>query len=201
MGDAAIDDFLAGLGPSGAGAARGARGCADSSLSETVEPSALWTRRNWRARLPAHRALRKGSAVVYRLVLPALLALVLAAPAGAASRSASTAAAWCQGAVSWQAARRSVGDVVRVKGRVVRSYYAASSSGRPTFLDLGRGYPDANRLTILIWGSDRANFPSAPERMFKRGTMLCAQGLVSRYRGVAQMEVALYDRAGRLLSF
>jgi hypothetical protein len=111
------------------------------------------------------------------------------------------AKAWCTGAVSWRAARAQIGEPVRVKGRVVRSVYASRSAGKPTFLDLGNAYPKQNRLTILIWGRNRRNFPSAPERMFRRGRLICAQGFVRRYRGVPQIEVALWDAEGNLLSF
>lgn len=109
--------------------------------------------------------------------------------------------AWCTGSVSWRAARSQIGELVRVKGRVVRSAYASGSAGKPTFLDLGSAYPKRNRLTLLIWGRNRRNFPSAPERMFRRGRLVCAQGFVQRYRGVPQIEVALWDTKGRLLSF
>jgi hypothetical protein len=79
--------------------------------------------------------------------------------------------------------------------------YARSSNGRPTFINLGAAYPNPNRLTILIWGEDRPNFPRAPERMFGPGQTICAQGRVTLYRGVSEIEVALWDAQGRLLSF
>jgi hypothetical protein len=141
------------------------------------------------------------------------LAVVAAALGSAATGSAaqhagstataapSTATAWCAGAVGWKTARASVGDVVRVKARVVSTYYARSSRGRPTFIDLGAAYPNPRRLTILIWGRNRVNFPRPPERMFRGGQLVCAQGMVSTYRGVSQIEVALWDAAGRLMSF
>ena len=130
-------------------------------------------------------------------------AALAAAPAGSTRSSAvpSTASAWCQGWESWRSARQSVGELVRVKARVARSYFASSSRGQPTFLDLGHAYPSPSRLTVVIWGRNRVNFPRPPERMFRRGTTICAQGFVRRYRGVAHIEVALWDAKGRLLSF
>lgn len=118
-----------------------------------------------------------------------------------ASGNHSAARAWCGGSESVRSATRSAGGFpIRVKARVVRSYYASSAPGRPTYLDLGYAYPNPRRLTVLIWGRDRVNFPRAPERMFHAGTMICAQGLVSRYRGVAQIQVSLWDPLGNLLS-
>ena len=139
--------------------------------------------------------------------VPSVIAAVFVTAALAAGGGSSAAAkptrssAWCAGSMTWKAARSQVGELVRVKARVVTAYYARSSRGRPTFLDLGYAYPNRSRLTLLIWGRDRVNFPSAPERMFRAGTMVCAQGVVSTYRGVTQIEVALWDRSSRLLSF
>jgi hypothetical protein len=127
-----------------------------------------------------------------------LVAVVSDAPA---SVSPARSSAWCSGAISWQSARQHVGQPVRVKARVVTAFYARSSRGRPTFLNLGYAYPDTRRLTVLVWGRNRVNFPRAPEQMFRAGTTICAQGVVKRYRGVAEIEVALWDPQDRLLSF
>lgn len=145
--------------------------------------------------------MRRSFAVLVVAAFSAALAASVVAPAAEAIPTVSSKA-WCQGAVSWQAAKASSGELpVRVKARVVSSLYASSSSGRPTFLNLGRDYPSPARLTVVIWENDRVNFPRAPERMFRTGTIVCVQGFVSRYRGVAQIEVALYDAQDRILSF
>jgi len=88
-----------------------------------------------------------------------------------------------------------------VKARVTSTHYARSSRGRPTFIDLGRTYPDPRRVTIVIWGEDRTNFPQPPEQMFRRGRLICAQGAPSLYRGTVQIEVGVWDPESRLLSF
>jgi DNA/RNA endonuclease YhcR with UshA esterase domain len=129
-----------------------------------------------------------------------LAALVAAIGVSGGAASASSAA-WCKGGVSVQTARARVGKVVRVKARVAGTHFARSSSGSPTFIDLEFAYPDARRLTLVIWEEDRGSFPSAPERMFRRGSTVCAQGYVSRYRGAAEIEVSLWDAASRLLTF
>ena len=138
--------------------------------------------------------------------LIALLAFVVtfafAAAAPQAGRAAEArASAWCPSATTWQVARTRVGDTVRLKARVASVYFARSARGRPTFIDLGFAYPNPRRLTLLIWGRDRSNFPTAPERMFRPGTLVCAQGVIASYRGVAQMEVGVWDARARLLSF
>lgn len=130
-----------------------------------------------------------------------LIAAVATVVAAAAFTAPAGNAAWCKGGVGVAKARASVGHPVRVKGRIASVYYARTSSGSPTFIDLGFAYPDRRRLTLVIWREDRGNFPSAPERMFRRGSLVCAQGVVSRYRGAAQIEVGLWDAESRLITF
>lgn len=134
----------------------------------------------------------------------ALLVLLVAVgvspgSAQAAPASESRATAWCSGAVSWQTAARRVGSVVRVKARVASGVFARSSNGRPTFLNLGNAYPNPSRLTVIIWGRNRSRFPRAPEAMFRPGTVVCVQGLVETYRGVAEIESRRWDAQARVL--
>jgi hypothetical protein len=126
-------------------------------------------------------------------------AVVVAAVLGGAASTAS--AAWCKGGVTVAAARASVGKTIRVKGRVASAYFARTSSGAPTFIDLQYAYPDPRRVTLVIWQENRLNFPAPPERMFRRGTVVCAQGRVARYKGAAEIEVSLWDPASRLVTF
>ncbi|MGI8708456.1 MAG: hypothetical protein ACR2LG_09685 [Actinomycetota bacterium] len=111
------------------------------------------------------------------------------------------ATAWCQGSQAWQSVRRHLGVPIRVNARVASVHYASSSNGRPTFINLGNRYPNANRVTVLIWGQNRRNFPRAPERMFRRGQTICVQGVAEMYRGSPEIEVSLWDPASHMLSF
>jgi len=134
-----------------------------------------------------------------------LFVLVIAAAFPSTSGSSvaveSRTAAWCNGSQSWTSVHGSIGDLVRVKARVASAYFARSPRGQPTFLDLGRAYPNPSRIKIVIWGSDRVNFPRAPERMFRAGQLVCAQGVPSLYRGAVQIEIAVWDAESRLMSF
>jgi len=135
--------------------------------------------------------------------LAAALALatgLLAASAPAQGANA-RAEAWCSGSQPWTTVRSSLGEPVRVKARIASVYYARSSRGRPTFIDLGVAYPNPRRVTLVVWGEDRDNFPRAPERMFRRGQIICAQGVPSLYRGVTQIVVGVWDADSRLVSF
>jgi hypothetical protein len=135
--------------------------------------------------------------------LAAVIAVcVIAGPAFTQdSNAARESKTWCAGGQSWSSVGRHLGDPIRVKARVASVVYARRSSGRPTFINLGRRYPHPKRVTLVIWGEDRANFPRAPERMFRRGMIVCAQGIPSLFRGVPQIEIAVWDPQDRLLSF
>ncbi len=90
--------------------------------------------------------------------------------------------------ISWNDAHRFVGQTKTVCGNVVRTTFAENTTGQPTYLDLGRAYPDPSRLSIVIWGNQRANFPTPPETMYRNKT-ICVNGVIKTYQGVAQIEV------------
>jgi hypothetical protein len=119
----------------------------------------------------------------------AVLALATIGIAGASAQRPSTVSASksCRGAVSWQTARKYMGRYATIKGPVAGSKYAASSNGSPTFLNIGVDYPNPRRVTVVIWGENRARFGS-PERRY-RGHTLCVRGLVEAYGGVPEIEV------------
>jgi hypothetical protein len=69
----------------------------------------------------------------------------------------------CSGAISWNAALSHIGETLTVEGPVVSAHYASDSNGKPTFLNVGKDYPDPGRFTVVIWGEDRGRFSSPPE--------------------------------------
>ena len=54
--------------------------------------------------------------------------------------------------INWIEADDYVGEFVTVCGPVVSAYFATSTNGQPTFLNIGKEYPDPERFTALIWG-------------------------------------------------
>jgi hypothetical protein len=70
---------------------------------------------------------------------------------------------------------------------VVSAKYAANSRAQPTFLDMGRPYPDES-FTAVICGSDRAKF-GEPETTL-RGKHICVTGQVRKYRGKPEIIVS-----------
>ena len=96
--------------------------------------------------------------------------------------------AGCAGAIGWREAANSLGAVATVRGPVVDSYFASRGEGQPTFLDVGRPYPDPDRFSVVIWGRDRPNFANPPEQMY-RGRTVCVSGLIDSASGSPGIEV------------
>ena len=119
-----------------------------------------------------------------RFFVLALAGAAIAVPAGATAPAATSAT--CAGAISWSTAKSAIGRIATVKGPVVDTYYARSSNGSPTFLNLGRRYPSPSRFTVVIWSESRVRF-GAPERRY-RGRTICVRGRISTYQGSPQIE-------------
>ena len=88
--------------------------------------------------------------------------------------------------MAWDKAIQNVGERATVKGPVVGTRYASGSRGEPTFLNLGKDFPDRDRFTVVIWGNTRDNFPFAPEVQYDNRT-ICVTGLIETFEGVAQI--------------
>lgn len=92
------------------------------------------------------------------------------------------------GAISWYEAKEHIGERTTVCGPVRSTYYCSSCKGKPTFLNIGEPYPDPDRFTVIIWGENRGNFPTAPETYYE-GKHICVRGLIVPYEDVAEIEV------------
>jgi len=90
------------------------------------------------------------------------------------------------GAIKWTEATTHIGEVVSIYGPVKNVTHAYQSDGSPTFIDIGASYPDPRRVTVVIWGEHRANFPSAPESLYD-GKTVCVTGEVYLYQDMASM--------------
>jgi len=90
--------------------------------------------------------------------------------------------------ILWDEAIYHIGERATVYGPVVSTHYANTSKGQPTFLNIGKPYPDPDRFTVIIWGENRSNFPQAPEILYANKTIYVT-GLIDEYEGVAQIEV------------
>lgn len=88
--------------------------------------------------------------------------------------------------VEASAAGSVVGQHATVCGTVASARYVETTRGEPTFLNLGRPYPD-QPFTAVIWGRDRARF-GAPEREWIH-RRICVTGTVETHRGIPQIVV------------
>lgn len=79
------------------------------------------------------------------------------------------------------------GDRARVCGRVAATNFAGGVTGRPTFLNLSRPYPD-QPFDVVVWGQDRQGFSMPPEVAY-RGERICVLGRITEHEGVPRIEV------------
>ena len=90
--------------------------------------------------------------------------------------------------INWNEADSYIDEFVTVCGPVVSAYFATSTNGQPTFLNIGKEYPDPERFTALIWGRDLENFPFNPDEYYI-GKTICVQGFIEEYKGTLEVEV------------
>jgi DNA/RNA endonuclease YhcR with UshA esterase domain len=83
-------------------------------------------------------------------------------------------------------ASKHVDENVTICGLVVSAHFANRTKGQPTFLNLGKPYPD-QVFTAVIWGSDRSKFGS-PETSLN-GRQVCVTGHIQLYRGKPEIVV------------
>ena len=84
-------------------------------------------------------------------------------------------------------AKDHLGEHSTVCGNVASTRYAATTRGKPTFLNLDKPYP-IQVFTVLIWGENRAKF-GAPEEMY-RDKQICVTGKITEYRKAPEIVVS-----------
>jgi micrococcal nuclease len=89
--------------------------------------------------------------------------------------------------VSWKAAPKHVGRVVRVEGKIV----ATHNTGRICFLNFHRNYRE--HLTAVIYEPSFDLFPKPPERFYE-GKTVRVIGRVTEYKGRPQIRVHAPDQ-------
>jgi len=94
----------------------------------------------------------------------------------------------CANAINWDQASAYMGQQSTIVGPVISATFASSSRGKPTFLNIGKPYPNPGRFTVVIWGYDRDNFPFDPVIQYDKKTV-CVTGLIENYKGIAEIVV------------
>ena len=77
-----------------------------------------------------------------------------------------------------------IGETATVCGIVASTRYLSTSRSKPTFLNLGKPYPNED-FTVVIWPDDRPKF-GRPEDTYLHKN-ICATGEISSYRGIPQI--------------
>jgi hypothetical protein len=90
--------------------------------------------------------------------------------------------------INWDQARAFIGETKTVCGPVRSAFYSETSEGQPTFINIGKDYPDLRRFSVIIWGEDRVNFSAAPEKAYLDLT-ICVTGEIQEYDGIAEIFV------------
>lgn len=90
--------------------------------------------------------------------------------------------------LDWDEADAFEGQTATVCGQVMGARFSQGSNGKPTFLNLGKDYPDPARFVVLIWGDDREKFAAPPEEAFLQ-RVICVTGEITLYNGTAEIIV------------
>jgi DNA/RNA endonuclease YhcR with UshA esterase domain len=77
-------------------------------------------------------------------------------------------------------ATQHVGEHVTVCGIVESSRYVSKSHAKPTFLNIGKPYPD-QEFTIVIWREDRPKFGHPKDDFLHKN--ICVTGQIELYKG------------------
>lgn len=98
-----------------------------------------------------------------------------------------------EGAIDWTEAKAHIDEVVTVYGPVKDYSFLTGSNGQPCYIDIGAAYPDDSRVSMVVWGEDRGNFPDAPESMYQ-GKTVCVTGELYSYDNTTYVKVATPDQ-------
>lgn len=85
-------------------------------------------------------------------------------------------------------ARDHIGTPAEVCGKVVSADYLQQVGGKPTFINLGRPYPDQT-FTAVIWGDDRTKWTKPPELQYEEQNV-CVTGKIESHEGTPQIIVS-----------
>ena len=98
--------------------------------------------------------------------------------------------------IPWDEAASHAGEIKVVEGPVVGATFDSGSMGKPTFLYIGKPYPDPDRFSVLIWLDHRSKFlrkfPPNPETHLPDKTV-GVRGFIDNNKGYP--EIVLTDPA------
>ena len=128
------------------------------------------------------------SMLIMLLLLPTFIGACAAPESSPEIAPAQTTTPTSSSEIQWDEARYHIGENVIVCGLVADTDYAFGASGKPTFLNIGKPYPDPERLIVIIYIQNRQKFSQPPEIYFKNKN-ICVTGLLTENMGILQIEV------------
>jgi hypothetical protein len=84
-------------------------------------------------------------------------------------------------------ARKHMGEVVTLCGKIFSAKYLQAATNQPTLLNLGGNYPN-QLVTVAIFEIDRKNFPFQPEQYYPN-LEVCVTGKLIEYKGTPEIIV------------
>lgn len=90
--------------------------------------------------------------------------------------------------ISYQEAIKRIGEPVDAKGTVISVRKSEDANGKPWFLNIGKDYPDPERLTVVIFEDVYKDF--AFDVASLEGTEIRVRGTVKEYDGCAQIIIS-----------
>jgi hypothetical protein len=84
-------------------------------------------------------------------------------------------------------AKDHIGEQATVCGKVTSTRYAATTRGKPTFINLDKPYPNPV-FTVLIWGDNRGKFGNPEEKYGDK--QVCVTGKITEYKKAPEMVVS-----------
>lgn len=85
-------------------------------------------------------------------------------------------------------ARDHIGTPAEVCEKVASADYLQQVGGEPTFINLGRPYPNQT-FTAVIWDDDRTKWTNPPEQQYD-GQEICVSGRIENHEGTPQIIVS-----------
>ena len=93
----------------------------------------------------------------------------------------------CPDAIPWEIARDHTGEFLEIRGEVVRGF--TDDDTGTVVLDLGRAYPDPERVSVVVVDPAGSGFPDdLADRYLDR--VVCVRGTVGEFEGAASVVVS-----------
>ena len=86
-------------------------------------------------------------------------------------------------------AENHIGKAAKVCGKVASSEFLPQIKGKPTFLNLGRPYPN-QFFTVVIWNDDRNRWRQSPKKLYAK-QKICVIGVIETHKNIPQIIVKM----------